>query len=111
MNIQEPAFGVAQTGQFKDAAIFQVSCDCNTPAHTVNMWIEVDPETEFKLISVNFYVETYSNFKTNWSTRLKIIWHVLTRGYYTQEASLMLNEKTAINFAHTILREVDKFKE
>ncbi len=109
MEPQIPAVGIAQTGQFKDASIFQVSCDCNSPEHSVNMWIEVDPETEFKLISVNFYVETYSNFKTNWSTRLKIIWNVLTRGYYKQEASVLLNEQTAVNFAQTILREVDKF--
>jgi hypothetical protein len=110
MEPQVPATSIAKTGEFKDASIFQVVCDCNSPDHSVNMWIEVDPETEFKLISVNFYAETYSNYKTNWAARLKIIWDVLTQGYYKQESSLMLNEQAAVNFAHTILREVDKFK-
>ena len=109
---ESPAVGISQTCAFKDAKSFNVKCDCHSPDHDVNMWIELgETDPDFQNVEVSFYVETWSPLWDKHFTRIKMIWDILFKGYHKQEHHLILNKQSAVNFANTIIREVEALEE
>lgn len=107
---QEPAAGISLNQDFIEAATFTVNCDCHDPSHSVNMWISAEPDDEFQEVSVTFYVNAVTPWYEKGFSRLRTAWRVLVHGYHEEEATLMLNKQSAVNFAQTILKYVDRFE-
>lgn len=106
LKAQEPAEGVSCTGVWDDASSFRVGCSCSDPNHDVNMWIEVNHDSDLGEVEVGFYVEgTSPHWNPGWS-RVRAAWQILTRGYHRSEHHLLLKPQAALNVAEAIEKNV-----
>lgn len=111
MEPQTPASSILKMSEFKNSVSYRVECNCSTPEHGVNMWVEVDSEEDFKQVNLAFIVQTTTqNACKKTFNRFQAVWDLLTKGYHTSEAYLILDEQAAINVANTILTDVKKFQ-
>jgi|688.fasta_scaffold1640357_1 hypothetical protein len=110
MNIKSefPATGIMKTFDNEDSAAYRIACDCHTSDHDINMWVELDRD-EYN-INVSFYVESYTPWWNQYFNRFKVIWKLLTTGYFQREHHTILNSQTALNFANTIISEVERLE-
>ena len=110
MKTQTPALNISKSGEWKDATAYKIACDCHDNTHNVDMWIEIDPDAEVKDITLSFHVQTTAPFWEKGFNRFKLIWQLLTTGYYKSEHYFILNEQSAINLINTIKKDLTKFK-
>ena len=111
MKPQTPALNISKTGEWPDATAYKMACDCHDNDHAVDLWIEVDPDTELKDITISFHVQTTAPFWEKGFNRFKLIWELLTTGYYKSEHHFILNEQTATNLITIIKKDLTKFKQ
>lgn len=105
---QQPAEGILKQGDFGNAKSYQVACECSDVTHSHNLWIEADDTN-------NISVTVYTTAKSKWwkLNRWQTIWRLLTRGYVEYEASLILTQQQALNYAETLrsaIKDVEEFK-
>ena len=93
---QVPAEGVLLRKDYGDAKIYQIVCECGDCDHDHNVWVEAE--------DYGVTVTIYSQQKTKWweLNRFKIIWRLLTRGYAEYEASIIMTEQQALNYARVL---------
>jgi hypothetical protein len=107
MKAQTPAKGILLRKDWGDAKSYTVACECCGSDCAHNVWIEAD-ETG---VTVNTYTEQKTNF---WSmNRWQLIWKLLTTGYVKYEASIIMSEQQAVNYADTLksaVKDVKTFK-
>jgi len=108
MKAQKPAEGILTRKDWGDSKSYVVTCECCSDDHSHNVWVESDESG----ITVN----TYTNQKTNfWSkTRWHHIWNLLTNGYVEYEASIIMSQQQALNYAETLkhaILDVKQFRE
>ena len=102
MKAQTPAEGILKRNEWPDAKIYQVVCNCGSADHDHNVWIETDDNTEVT-------VTTYTRQKSaKWweQNRWITVWHLLTRGYVEYEASIIMTQQQALNYAATLKQAV-----
>ena len=101
MKTQLPAEGILLHKDYGDAKYYTVSCECYSTdcAHTVCIEAE----------DTGIVVTTYTQQKTKWweLNRFKIIWRLLTRGYVEYEASIIMSQQQASNYA-AVLQSASK---
>lgn len=104
---QAPAQGILRTGDWGDTMAYQVVCDCGSPEHDHNVWVEAEDVG----VSVTIYARVKSPV---WSmNRWQQIWHLLTRGYLHHETTISMNTQQALNYAETLrtaIGQVEKFR-
>ena len=107
MKSEKPAEGIMQRGNFGDAKSYNVGCQCCGSDCEHNIWVEAD--------ITGISVTTHTQQKTNWwsQTRWQHIWTVLTKGYIELEASIIMSQQQALNYADTLrsaIKDVEKFR-
>lgn len=104
MKLQTPAEGILKKGNFGDAMMYHVVCDCGQPDHAHNLWIEAE--------DIGITVTIYTEVKSPWWkwNRFQQIWQLLTKGYLQQETVLTMNEQTALNYAETLKKSINDVK-
>jgi hypothetical protein len=113
MNTQKPAQGIMQTGDWSDARSYRIACNCHSTDHDVNMWIEVNRDSEDpKLadVEVSFYVTTWTPLWEGWTEKFKAVYEILFKGVHKQEHHMILNKQSAINLADTIKTSVKELE-
>ena len=107
MKAQTPAEGILQTRDWGNSKSYTVTCECCGGDCAHNVWVEAD-ETG---VTVNTYTEQKTNF---WSmNRWQHIWKLLTTGCIEYEASIIMSEQQALNYAETLksaIKDVRTFK-
>ena len=105
---QQPAEGILKQSDWGDAKSYRVTCECSDPNHSHDLWVEADDTNS---ISVTIYATAKSQWwKLN---RWQTMWTLLTRGYVEYEASLILTQQQALNYAETLrsaVKDVEEFK-
>jgi hypothetical protein len=107
MNAQTPAEGILLHKDFGDARYYVVPCDCCSTDCAHQVCIEAD--------ETGISVTTYTTQKSNWwsQTRWQVIWQLLTKGYVKYEASIIMTEQQAYNYAEVLKsasRDVEVFR-
>jgi hypothetical protein len=104
MEKQTPAEGILKRNDWGDCKSYNVACSCCGSDCEHNVWIEVD--------DTGVCVTTYTKQKTNWwsSNRFKIIWTLLTKGYVEYEASIIMTDQQAFNYAETLKSAIEDVK-
>jgi hypothetical protein len=110
MKAQIPAVNIMKIGEFNDSSAYTIACDCHSPDHAVDAWIEVLSDTEFRDITVSFHVQGTVPFWGEGFNRFRLMWQVLTTGYYKSEHHLILNEQSATTLVDAIKKDLTKFK-
>jgi hypothetical protein len=102
MKAQTPAEGILKRNEWPDAKIYQVVCNCGSADHDHNVWIETDDTREVT-------VTTYTQQKSKWweRNRWSTVWRLLTRGYVEYEASIIMTQQQALNYAETLKTAVN----
>ena len=101
---QAPAEGVLKRSDWGDAITYQVVCECGDSNHDHNVWIEADDNS----VSVTTYTQQKSKW---WSmNRWQKSWKLLTRGYIEYEATIIMTEQQALNYAETLKKAVEDVK-
>jgi hypothetical protein len=105
---QTPAEGVLKRSDWGDAITYQVVCECQDANHDHNVWVEADDHY--------VTVTTYTTQKSEWwkLNRWQTIWILLTKGYVKYEASIIMTEQQAVNYAETLkkaIQDVKNFKQ
>ncbi len=107
LTAETPAKGVLKRNDWGDAITYQVVCECGDSNHDHNVWVEADDS--------QVTVTTYTTQKSEWwkLNRWQTIWTLLTKGYVKYEASIVMTEQQAINYAETLkkaVKDVQDFK-
>jgi hypothetical protein len=104
MTPQTPAQGILLHKDYGDAKYYTVPCECYSTdcAHTVCVEAE----------DTGIVVTTYTTQKTKWweFNRFRIIWRLLTKGYVEYEATIIMNEQQALNYANVLTQSVNDVK-
>ena len=109
---QAPAEGLLLRKDYGDAKTYTVVCECSDDTHNHNLWVEADDSA----VSVTIYTQQ----KTVWwkwnslVTRLKLTWDLWIHGYIKYEASIIMSEQQALNYARTLesaVNDVAEFKQ
>lgn len=105
MEAQKPAEGILTSGEYGDIKFYHIQCDCGSDecAH------EVQVEADIFGVQVHVYVKA----RTKWwkNARWKQIWEILTKGYTETQATIIMNEQTALNYAETLKTAMNDVKE
>jgi hypothetical protein len=100
MTPETPAEGILKLKEFEDATIYQVVCECGADDHDHTVWVETDSNS----ITVTTYTKQKSKF---WEqSRWRTVWTLLTRGYVEYEASIIMTQQQALNYAATLEQAV-----
>jgi hypothetical protein len=101
MTPELPAQGILKRNDWGDAMAYQVVCECGDSNHDHNVWIEAEDH--------NITVTTYTQQKSKWwsMNRWQTMWILLTRGYVEYEASMIMTQQQAINYAETLKKAVE----
>lgn len=96
MKPQTPAEGILLHKDFGDARYYVVPCDCCSTDCAHQVCVEAD--------ETGVSVTTYTTQKTNWwsQNRWQVIWGLLTRGYVKYEASIIMTQQQAVNYANVL---------
>lgn len=108
MKSQVPAEGILKRSDWGDAITYQVVCECQDSNHDHTFWVEAD--------DARVTVTTYTTQKSKWWSlnRWQTIWILLTKGYIEYEASIIMSEQQALNYAETLKKatqDVRKFRQ
>lgn len=107
MNPQIPAQGILKQNDWGDSKVYQIICNCGQTDHSHTVWVEAE--------DTGITVTTYTKQKSKWweLNRFQTIWTLLTRGYVEYEASIIMTEQQALNYADTLksaIKDVKNFK-
>ena len=93
---QTPAEGILLHKDYGDAKFYTLTCECCGTDCAHNVWIEAD--------NTGVTVTTHTQQKTRWweLNRWQIVWQLLTKGYVEYEASIIMTEQQALNYARTL---------
>jgi hypothetical protein len=96
MKTQTPAEGILLHKDYGDAKMYTLTCECCSPDCAHQVWVEAE--------DTGVTVTTHTQQKTKWweLNRWKIIWRLLTRGYVEYEASIIMTEQQALNYARVL---------
>ena len=105
---QTPAVGILKLNDWGNSITYRVVCQCSDQNHNHDVWVEAE-DTGVSVI-------TYTQQKSKWweLSRWQTIWTLLTQGYIEYEASIVMSEQQALNYAETLklaIADVKKFKE
>jgi len=96
MGAQKPAEGIAQVNDFGHSIWYRVECECLEPDHA--HILDVGVELGDVVVEINTEVSTPFWSKRRW----KMIWEILTKGYASHEACIILNKQAALNYAEAL---------
>jgi hypothetical protein len=104
MEKQQPAQGLLKLNDWGESKWYYVTCECTESNHAHTLEVEADDH------SVTVHIYTIATTKFWQKDRWRQIWNMLTKGYAEYEASIMLNEQSAFNYANVLTSAVDDVK-
>lgn len=96
MEVERPAEGILLHRDYGDAKMYTLTCECCDTDHAHQVWVEAEDYG----ITVTTHTKQKSKF---WSmNRWQKIWTLITRGYIEYEASIIMTQQQALNYARTL---------
>lgn len=116
MNYQIPAEGISLEKEWGYSKMYRISCDCGDREHDIIL----DVEAEDTGVNVKHYVTVETSWWNKptpfyWLNslihRCKITWEVWTKGSIKLEATTILTEQAALNYAETLKQAIQDVKD
>lgn len=105
MKPNEPAVGVAKLTDYEDYVGYRVECECTDPDHAIYAYVEKEPD--MNAVTLTHYVTAETPITNFWG-RIKMATQILFTGRVKYEASAILQEEAATNYAYAILNTFKK---
>lgn len=129
MTPQLPAEGILKTHDWGDSKVYKIVCNCGSPDHEHNVWVEADECG----VNVNIYttvktdcwseelnpkydidnvwlqeVEWYwKGLYNSLARKLKLTKSIWSKGYVDFETTISMNRQAALNYAETLKLAID----
>lgn len=105
---QTPAEGILLHRDYGDAKTYTITCECCGPDCEHSVWVEAE--------DTGITVTTYTLQKTRWwdRSRWQTMWTLLTQGYVEYQASIIMTQQQALNYARVLessMQDVAEFRE
>jgi hypothetical protein len=100
---QTPAEGILKVNEWGNSIVYQVECDCTDPDHAHIVEVEANDDS---YITVMIYTKDVTK-KRN---RFGLMWELLTKGHVQREASVIMTEQVAVNYAATLEKAINDMK-
>ena len=102
MKAETPAEGILKRNEWGDSVLYQVACTCGDSDHDHNVWVETEPDMREVTVTV------YTTVKSKWWSlnRWQQMWQLLTQGYVEYEATIIMSQQQALNYAATLEQAV-----
>jgi hypothetical protein len=106
MKAEVPATGVMKIGPYFDglSRLYSIGCECGQSDCSHFVEIEVDHD------AVQVFIHVTSHTKWWQKSRWKQIWDILTRGHAELQATIVMSEQTALNYAEVLKTGVEVLK-
>jgi hypothetical protein len=133
MKAQKPAEGILINRDYGDAKNYTVTCECGDSDHSHHIWVEsedtgvtvhthTEQTTDYwsQKLETRYDInnEIYQNIHwffvglfNDWYRRFKLVWQVLTKGHIKYQATIIMTEQQALNYAETLKSAVADVKE
>lgn len=105
---QLPAEGIIKHKGWHDANVYHLECTCTDPDHAVEVWIEINPDTDMGEIKLSMFAKTV--YTESWKgivERVKDAIGILCGRPMVRSHGLLLTEQGAVNLAAAITKSVE----
>lgn len=104
MKAEKPAQGILKMNDWGESVWYLVPCNCSDPEHSHTVEVEADDQ--------EVVVHIHTQVKTRWwqKNRWREIWNMLIKGYSEHQASIILNEQQAFNYANALTSAAEDVK-
>jgi hypothetical protein len=120
---QEPAEGILKSHDWGNSKMYHIVCTCGNSDDAIEVEIEADQEvtvTHYVTVKTDWWTETIEkrydidnevlqeidwfakNFINGLITRIKLTWSIWVHGYLKYQATTVMSEQQAINYAETL---------
>jgi hypothetical protein len=135
MNAQAPAQGILLHRDYGDAKVYEIPCDCQNCNHSHKVWVEAEDTgitvTTYTTQETDWWTESvakrydiacpvlqeidwfWKNLYNSIATRIRLTWQIWRHGYVKYEASLIMTQQQALNYAETLksaVKDVEEFR-
>jgi len=113
MTPQIPAEGILIHSDWGDSKMYEVHCNCTDPDHLHSVEVEAD---DFCVTVTTHTIQKSSytyNFWESLKQRFLVTWNIWVNGVVKYEASIIMTEQQALNYAETLklaINDVKTFK-
>jgi len=105
LEVQKPAEGSSQINDFGHSIWHRVECECLEPDHA--HILDVGVELGDVVVEINTEVSTPFWSKRRW----RMIWEILTKGYASHQACIILTEQAAFNYAAALKDSIKRIRD
>lgn len=106
-----PAHNIMKTGEWPDADSYRVACDCHDPAHDLDVWIELESDSETQDVTLTFHKELYTPIWESGFNRFREALRILFGGTSRVSGSIILKKSVAENLLATMQQSIDRLKQ
>lgn len=99
---------IMKSGEWKDADAYRIACDCHSRDHDLDVWIELEEDTDTNDVTLTFYKEMYTPFWSKGFNRVREALRVLFLGYSRHEGSIIMRREVAENFLNAVQSSIDR---
>lgn len=98
---QTPAEGISVLTDSDDYRTYRVDCECTSADHGFVTWVELDADED--TAGITFYVQTsVRTWNKPWRQKLKVVWDIITKGYYVTESDVLMRPQVLHNFIQVL---------
>ena len=134
MKAQTPAEGILKSHEWGDSMMYRVACKCGNDDDAIEVEIEADHEvsvTHYVTVKTDWWTEAVEkrydidneilqetdwfvkNFINGLVTRIKLTWSLWIHGYLKYQATTVMSEQQALNYAEMLksaMKDVQEFR-
>lgn len=107
-SLNQPLRNIMKTGEWGDADAYRVACDCHHSDHDLDVWIEVETDTEIPEITVTLYKELHTPIWDRGFNRFREAFNVLFKGHSRFAGSIIMRRDVAENFMQAMQGSIDR---
>lgn len=120
---ETPATGVYKTNDFGDCVFYTVACDCGDADHFHDFMVEVEADDMHVSVNISTWVSTEYNYQLIKShgifvnfinavySRFRHTMNIIFYGKIEHEATILMDEQTAINYSNVLKQATEDVKQ
>jgi len=85
---------------------FRINCECTSDDHTLDCWIEVDRDEDVPMVTMEFYLKTWTPPFCGLWDRICTAYEILVKGVTIREHGILLDREAAKNVVQALNRKL-----
>lgn len=110
MDKNQPQRNIMRTGEWQGADAYRVACECHDPDHDLDVWVEVESDTEVQEVTLTLYKDLYSPTWEPGFNRFREALRLLFTGRTRVTSSIIMKRDVAQNFIKALQTSIDRLE-